>query len=157
MDCCPTKLKWSRNHRKFAKTVLSANSGVLKMSYLFDITVSKTCFIPFFINQHFFASNFTNHRFTCSCIVQRWWEGAAQEIHQPLLSAGQDVSLPSVARPGRHTAGLLLRSALHWGRAQCEWVSVCGGDPSQAAILRWQSPLSPNPLGPFHFIQNLKR
>lgn len=30
------------------------------MSYLFDITVSKTCFIPFFINQHFFASNFTN-------------------------------------------------------------------------------------------------
>ncbi len=63
--------------------------------------------------------------FSCSCIIHWRREGAAEEIHQPFLPAGQDVPLPSVAQPCGHPAGLFLWSALYRGRAQCECVRVC--------------------------------
>lgn len=88
-----------------------------------------------------------------SCVIHRRWKGAAEKIHQPLLPTGQDVSSPSVAQPCGHPAGLFLWSALHGGRAQCEWVCVCVKRQLRWAALSlgWQSPLSSNPLDPLPF------
>lgn len=60
-----------------------------------------------------------------SCVVHWRREGAAQEVHQPLVPAGQDVPSPSVAEPGGRPTGLLLWSALDGGRAHCEWARMC--------------------------------
>lgn len=47
-------------------------------------------------------------------------QGADEEVHQPLVPAGQVDPLPRVAQPGGHHPGLRLRDPRHGGRAQRE-------------------------------------
>lgn len=93
-----------------------------------------------------------------SCVIHWRREGAAQEVHQPLVPAGQDVPSPSVAEPGGRPTGLLLWSALDGGRAHCEWARMCVCLSVSKCVKRlllwaalslgWQSPRSSNPLDP---------
>lgn len=139
--CTKERMRWSNHHRCFSHPQLDS----LALLRLGIQNTPETC------GDLKWQALTAESTFSCSCAVRRRWEGAAEEIHQPLLPAGQGVPSARVARPRGHPAGLFLWSALNGGRAQCECVCVYvwRGNSSWAALrLGWQSPRSSNPLDP---------